>query len=70
MRHPIGASICADDFIPRDKPGEESVIALAICDVTSQFLAAHIVDAKGASAKSAVRQVLRDLRNIGHNGFI
>ena len=56
----LGASLCADYFFPRDKPGEESVTALAICDITSQFLAAHIVDAKGASANSAVRQVLRD----------
>ena len=67
---PLGASLCADYFFPRDKPGEESVTALAICDITSQFLAAHIVDAKGASANSAVRQVLRDLRKMGHYGDI
>ena len=63
-----GASICADYFFPRDKPGEESVTALAICDFTSQFLAAHIVDSKGASANSAIRQVLRDLRKMGNYG--
>ena len=66
----LGASLCADYFFPRNKPGEESVTALAICDTTSQFLAAHVVDAKGASASSAVRQVLRDLRKMGHYGDI
>ncbi len=54
--------MCADCVYPRDKPGEESVTALAVCDYQSQFLAAHIVDSKGASANPAVRQVLRDLR--------
>ena len=67
---PLGASLCADSFFPRDKPGEESVTALATCDITSQFLAARIVDAKGASANSAVRQVLCDLRKMGHYGDI
>ena len=62
------AAICADYFFPRDSPGSESVTALAICDATSQFLAAHIVDAKRASANSAIRQVLRDLRKMGHYG--
>ena len=62
------AAICADYFFPRDSPGAESVTALAICDATSQFLAAHIVDAKGASANAAIRQVLRDLRKMGHYG--
>ena len=64
------AAICADYFFPRDSRGSESVTALAICDATSQFLAAHIVDAKGASANSAIRQVLRDLRKMGHYGDV
>ena len=57
-----GASICADYFFPRDRPGEGSVTAVAICDIQSQFIAGHVVDSKGASADNAVRQVLRDLR--------
>ena len=63
-----GASICADYFFPRDAPGKDSVTALAICDSVSQFLAAHVLDSKGASAEHAVKQVLRDLRNMGHYG--
>ena len=57
-----GASICADYFFPRDRPGEDSVTALAVCDFASQFLTAHVMDSKGASAEHAVKQVLRDLR--------
>ena len=63
-----GASVCADYFFPRDRPGEASVTALAVCDSASQFLAGHIVDSKGASAEHAVKQVLRDLRKMGHYG--
>ena len=65
-----GASICAEYFFPRDRPGEGSVTAVAICDLQSQFLAGHVVDSKGASADSAVRQVLRDLRKMGHYGDV
>ena len=50
-----GASICADYFFPRGRPGEESVTALDVCDSASQFLAGHIVDSKGASAEHAVK---------------
>ena len=39
-----------------------------MCDFASQFLAAHVLDSKGASAEHAVKQVLRDLRNMGHYG--
>ena len=60
-----GASICADYFFPRDGPGKDSVTAIAICDFQSQFLAGHVVESKGASADNAVKQVLRDLRNMG-----
>ena len=63
-----GASMCADYFFPRDRPGAESITALAMCDVASQYLAAHVVDSKGASARHAVKQVLRDLRKMGHYG--
>ena len=63
-----GASICADYFFPRDAPGKDSVTALAICDSASQFLAAHVLDSKGASAEHAVKQVLRDVRKMGHYG--
>ena len=63
-----GASICADYFFPRDRPGEEGLTALAVGDVKSQFLAAHVVDSKGAGAEHAIKQVLRDLRKMGHYG--
>ena len=63
-----GASICSDYFFPRDKPGENGITALAVGDVQSQFLAAHVLDAKGAGAEYAIRQVLRDLRKTGHYG--
>ena len=63
-----GASICADYFFPRDKPGDKSLTAIAICDTTSQFLAGHVVDAKGAGAEHAVKQVLKDLLKMGHYG--
>ncbi len=63
-----GASICADYFFPKDKPGDKGVTAIAICDTASQYLAAHVVDVKGASAEHAVKQVLRDLRKMGHYG--
>ena len=53
---------------PRDKPGDNGITALAICDSESQFLAGHVVDAKGASAEHALGQFLRDLRNMGHFG--
>ena len=49
-------------------PGEDSDTALAMCDSASQYLAAHVVDSKGASAEHAVKQVLRDLRKMGHYG--
>ena len=65
-----GASICADYFFPRDAPGKTSVTALAICDFQSQFLAGHVVDSKGASSDNAVKQVLRDLRKMGHFGDV
>lgn len=65
-----GASICADYFFPRDKPGENGITALAICDNQSQFLASHVVDAKGASAEHAIGQVLRDLRKMSHYGSL
>ena len=42
-----GASICADYFFPKDKPGDKGVTAIAICDTASQYLAAHVVDVKG-----------------------
>ena len=48
------ASICADYFSPKDKPGDRGVAAIAICDTASQHLAAHVVDVKGASAEHAV----------------
>ena len=51
-----GSSICADYFFPRDKPGDSGITALAICDSESQFLAGHVVDAKGASAEHALGQ--------------
>ena len=63
-----GAAICADYFFPRDKPGEDGITALAVGDVQSQFLAAHVVESKGASAERAIHQVLRDLRKMGHYG--
>ena len=63
-----GASICADYFFPKDKPGDKGVTAIAICDTASQYLAGHVVDVKGASDEHAVKQVLRDLRKMGHYG--
>ena len=42
-----GASICADYFFPKDKPGDKGVTAIAICDTASQYLAAHVVDVNG-----------------------
>ena len=42
-----GASIGADYFFPKDKPGDRGVTAIAICDTDSQYLAAHVVDVKG-----------------------
>ncbi len=39
-----------------------------MCDNQSQFLAGHVVEAKGASAEHAIKQVLRDLRKMGHYG--
>jgi hypothetical protein len=36
----------------------------------SQFIASHVVDAKGASAEHAINQVLRDLRRMGHHGSL
>jgi hypothetical protein len=64
-----GASLCADYFFPRDLKGEK-LTALALCDSTSQFLAGHVVDSKGASAEHIVQQVLKDLRKMGHYGDI
>ena len=57
-----GPLICADCFFPRDSPGEAGVTAVALRDDESQFLAGHVVDAKGASSESAVKQVLKDMR--------
>ena len=65
-----GSSISADYFFPRDKPGEKGLTALAIVDNVSQFIASHVVDAKGASAENAIKQVLRDLRRMGHHGSL
>ena len=62
-----GASICADYFFPCDKPGYNGIIALAICDSDSQFLADHVVDVKGAGAEHALGQVLREAKD-GHIG--
>ena len=39
-----GASICADYFFPRDKPGDNKLTAIAICDTESQFLAGHVIE--------------------------
>ena len=65
-----GPLICADYFFPRDGPGEPGVTAVALYDDDSQYLARHVVDAKGASADSAGKQVLKDLRKMGHHGKI
>ena len=43
-----GASICADNFFPKDAPGNEGVTAVALCDQQSGWLAAHVVDNKGS----------------------
>ena len=40
-----GASICAEYFFPKDKPGDAGITAMAIADTASQFLAGHDVDA-------------------------
>ena len=66
----IGAPICADYFFPCDGPGDNGVTAVAICDSDSQFLAGHVVDAKGSSAEHALGQVLRGLRKMGHYGSL
>ena len=63
-----GPLICADYLFPRDGPGEPGVTAVALCDDDSQYLAEHVVDAKGASSESAVKQALKDLRKMGHHG--
>ena len=63
-----GASICADYFFPRNRPGEDSVTAVAVCDFQSQLLAGHVVESKRASADNAVKQVLHDLRRMGRYG--
>ena len=65
-----GPLICAGYFSSRDDPGEPGVTAVALCDDDSQYLAGHVVDAKGASSESAVKQVLKDLRKMGHHGKI
>ena len=61
-----GASICADYFFPRDKPGDNGRTALAICHIVSQILAGHVVDTKAASAEHAIGQISRFLRRMGH----
>ena len=61
-------SVLTNYFVPRDKTRDIGITALAICDSESQFLAGHVVDAKGASAEHALGQVLRDLRKMGHFG--
>ena len=43
------------------------VTAIALRDRDTQFLAGHVVDAKGAGPQNAVSQVLRDLRKMGHH---
>ena len=65
MVHPFARTTSS-----QEKPGEQGLTALAICDSKSQFLAGHIVDAKGASAEHAIKQVLRDLRKMGHYGNV
>ena len=65
-----GASICADYFFPKDRQGETGLTALAVVDAASQFLSAHVVDAKGASAEHIIKQILRDLRKMGHYGTL
>ncbi len=65
-----GTSVCADYFFPKDKPGDSGASALAVCDTESQFLAGHVVDAKGASADHATVQVLRGFRKMGHYGHL
>ena len=46
-----GASICADYIFPRNRPGEDSVTAVAFCDFQSQFLAGHVVDSNGGQCR-------------------
>ena len=55
-------------MFPRDEPGEKGLTALAMCDNQSHLLTGHVADAKGASAEHAIKQVLGDLRRMGHHG--
>ena len=43
---------------------------MAIVDAASHFLAAHVVDAKGARAEHIIKQILRDLSKMGHYGTL
>ena len=61
------AHLSADYFFPRDAPGHKGVTALAIRDRDTKFLAGHVVDQKGAGQIGAVKQVLKDLRKMGHH---
>ena len=51
-------------------PVTKGLTTLAIVDTMSQFIASHVVDAKGGSAEHAIKQVLRDLRRMGHHGSL
>ena len=57
-----GPLICADYDYSRDGRGELGVTAVTLRYDGSQYLAGHLVDAKGASSESGVRQVLKDGR--------
>ena len=62
------ASICADYFFPKDKPGDSCITSMASVDTALQFLAGRVIDAKGASEEHAIKQIRRDLRTMGHSG--
>ena len=70
MQHDLDAAnahVSADYFFPKDAPGHKGVTAIAIRDRETKFLAGHVVEQKGAGQQGAVKQLLQDLRKMGHH---
>ena len=61
------AHVSADYFFPKDAPGHKGVTAIAIRDRDTKFLAGHVVEQQGAGQQGAVKQLLKDLRKMGHH---
>ena len=61
------AHVSADYFFPKNAPGHKGVTAIEVRDRATKCLAGHVVEANGAGPQNAVRQLLRDLRKMGHH---